>query len=82
MIHFIIVASEVEQKMKLARCEMTQSVLHGQLGVVERDNREGRRLWHTGEHLPCPQVAIMTQLQPTAARWERESSIARDSSFL
>lgn len=82
MIHFIMVASEVEQKMRLARCEMTQSVLHRQWGVVERDNREEWGLWHTGEHLPCPQVAVMTQLQPTAAGWERESSIATDSSFM
>lgn len=82
MIHLIMVASEVEQEMRLARCEMTQTVLDGQLGVVEIDNREGWRLWHTGEHLPCPQVAVTTQFQSTATRWERESSIARDSSFL
>lgn len=34
MTHFIMVANEVEQRMRLARCEMTQSVLGGQLGVM------------------------------------------------
>lgn len=41
MTHFIMVANEVEQRIRLARREMTQSVLGGQLGVMERDDREG-----------------------------------------
>lgn len=80
MIHFIMAANEIEHRMMLARCGMTQSVLGGQLDVVERDNRERWRLWQTGEHLLCPQVAAMTA-PVSVAGWGWESGIARASNF-
>lgn len=60
MTHFITAASEGEHGMMLARCGMTRPVLGGQLHGVERDKKERRRLWQTGEQLPCPQVAAVT----------------------
>lgn len=50
-----MVSDEGEQRMRLARWEVTPSVLRGNLGVVKRGDREGWSLGQTVEHAPCPQ---------------------------
>lgn len=68
-----MVANEVEQKVRLARCEMTQSVLDGQQGGVEPVANCRAFTLST--------VAARTQLQPTVARWEWESPLPELPTF-
>lgn len=82
MIHFIMAGNEiVEHRVMMARCGMSQSVLGGQLDVVERDNREQRRLSQNGERSPCPQVAAMTA-PASCCQVGMGIGIARASNFL
>lgn len=82
MVYFIMVADEVEQRMTLARGEMTQSVLNGPLGVVERDDREGRGLWQTVEHSPVHCGSQEDSAPANCRQVGMGIPIARTSNFL